>query len=75
MDESIAEVRQRYRRLYKLELDDRAAKMLAGPHCQAGDEDCLWDECPQTRDGEPTMSGRSCPLWVADIKRGYHNER
>lgn len=31
--------------------------------CQADDDDaCDWDACPQIRDGEPTKSGRSCPL-------------
>lgn len=31
--------------------------------CHAdSDGDCYWEYCPQLRDGEPTRSGRSCPL-------------
>ena len=31
--------------------------------CHSGsDGDCDWDQCPQTRDGEPMRSGRHCPL-------------
>jgi len=31
--------------------------------CHAGkDGDCIWDECPQLRDGEPKKTGRHCPL-------------
>jgi hypothetical protein len=33
--------------------------------CHAGsDGDCDWPGCPQTRDGEPAKSGRTCPLWA-----------
>ncbi len=28
------------------------------------DGDCDHPSCPQSRDGEPHTSGRSCPLWV-----------
>ncbi len=36
-------------------------------HCAADrDGDCTHPECPQLRDGEPTKSGRSCPLWEDD---------
>lgn len=28
------------------------------------DGECDHPDCPQTRDKEPTSSGRSCPLWV-----------
>lgn len=43
------------------------ANTMAYPHrsgrCRAGsDGDCDWPDCPQTRDGEPEKSGRSCPL-------------
>jgi hypothetical protein len=32
--------------------------------CQSGkDGDCIWDKCPQNRDGEPAATGRSCPLY------------
>ena len=32
-------------------------------HCHAGqDGDCIWEHCPQNRDGEPMKSGRHCPL-------------
>ena len=32
--------------------------------CQSGkDGDCIWDKCPQNRDGEPAATGRSCPLF------------
>lgn len=31
--------------------------------CHAGsDGDCDWNQCPQTRDNEPTKTGRHCPL-------------
>ena len=26
------------------------------------DGDCVWEKCPQLRDGEPAKSGRHCPL-------------
>ena len=33
------------------------------PYCQAGkDGDCIWEDCPQLRDNEPSRSGRHCPL-------------
>lgn len=33
--------------------------------CQAGgDGECYWPNCPQERDGEPSKSGRNCPLWI-----------
>ena len=33
----------------------------------ARDGECAWKDCPQTRDGEPAKSGRSCPLhWLED---------
>jgi hypothetical protein len=28
-------------------------------HC---DGECYWEHCPQFKDGEPTKSGRHCPL-------------
>jgi predicted HAD superfamily Cof-like phosphohydrolase len=35
----------------------------SGPNCHHdSDGDCGWKECPQSRDGEPERSGRSCPL-------------
>ncbi len=37
--------------------------------CRAGnDGDCIWEDCPQLRDGEPVATGRSCPLepWHLD---------
>ena len=30
------------------------------------DGECVWDECPQLRDGEPSWSGRHCPLEVTE---------
>lgn len=31
--------------------------------CQAArDGDCIHEQCPQLRDGEPAKTGRSCPL-------------
>lgn len=31
--------------------------------CHAGsDGDCVWELCPQNREGEPTKTGRHCPL-------------
>ena len=32
------------------------------------DGDCNWAMCPQTRDGEPAKSGRSCPIY------NWHND-
>jgi hypothetical protein len=34
------------------------------PTCRAArsDGECFWVLCPQLRDGEPRISGRSCPL-------------
>lgn len=32
----------------------------AGCHSDR-DGDCVWEECPQIRDGEPGRSGRHCP--------------
>ena len=32
-------------------------------YCRAAqDGDCIWDGCPQERDGEPRKTGRHCPL-------------
>ena len=37
-------------------------------YCAAGkDGDCFHNQCPQIRDGEPSKSGRHCPL---DIEMG-----
>jgi hypothetical protein len=37
--------------------------------CHAGlDGDCSWSECPQTRDGEPRVTGRHCPLDAEAVK-------
>ena len=34
--------------------------------CRAGrDGDCIWEHCPQLRDGEPAQSHRHCPLDTA----------
>lgn len=45
---------------------DRVAEGL----CMAdSDGDCDWTGCPQTLDGEPKRSGRSCPRWVESMKR------
>ncbi len=31
--------------------------------CRAAkDGDCIWEDCPQLRDGEPRATGRHCPL-------------
>lgn len=30
------------------------------------DGECFWSECPQLRDGEPTKTGRHCPLDVVE---------
>jgi hypothetical protein len=57
----------------------RVARPLAGhratQHCHADlDGDCSWRHCPQKRDGEPNKSGRSCPLWIKDIKDGMYDD-
>ena len=37
------------------------------PRCHAArDGDCIWQHCPQLRDGEPAHSGRHCPLDIRD---------
>jgi len=39
-------------------------------HCEAsmGDGECIHDACPQTRDGEPMKTGRTCPLpWHGNL--------
>ena len=39
--------------------------------CQAGsDGDCNWADCPQIADGEPTLTGRDCPLLLVARKEG-----
>jgi hypothetical protein len=41
----------------------RAKKSEALTRCAAGrDGECVHDQCPQLRDGEPVKSGRHCPL-------------
>ena len=45
----------------------RPCEKQAGVRCHAGqDGDCVWEGCPQLRDGEPAKSGRHCPLDVGD---------
>ena len=40
-------------------------------HCHSfQDGDCVWEKCPQLRDGEPEKSGRHCPL----DKDEFHEE-
>jgi len=37
--------------------------------CRAGrDGECTWDKCPQSKDDEPSSTGRDCPLphWTED---------
>lgn len=39
----------------------------ANPDCHAGrDGECMWELCPQNRDGEPRKTGRSCPIYRND---------
>jgi hypothetical protein len=39
-------------------------------YCMAdSDGDCDWEACPQTRDGEPKATGRTCPRYVATRAR------
>lgn len=35
---------------------------MAYCHCSRDGEVCTWKLCPQVRDNEPSVSGRSCPL-------------
>lgn len=43
-----------------------------GRYCQSGkDGDCIWANCPQTRDNEPETTGRHCPLDIHQEERGY----
>ena len=38
-------------------------KILKRLRCRgARDGECIWEHCPQLRDGEPEKSGRHCPL-------------
>jgi hypothetical protein len=42
---------------------DAADRDTGGESCHAHrDGECLWERCPQIRDGEPKASGRHCPL-------------
>lgn len=50
-------------------LDAHHARLIADGHCMDRDTRCDWEGCPQTRDGEPGRSGRSCPRWVATRAR------
>lgn len=44
-----------------------------GLYCQSQrDGDCEWASCPQIKDGEPSKTGRHCPLDLHDDARGYH---
>jgi len=43
------------------ERDLRHSLSVRSCHAQQ-DGDCSWDRCPQRRDGEPTATGRHCPL-------------
>lgn len=39
----------------------------AGDSCHSDrDGDCEWKDCPQTRDGEPKATGRSCPIYTEE---------
>lgn len=39
------------------------------PHCHAArDGECMWEECPQEKDGEPSKTGRHCPYDAAWTK-------
>jgi hypothetical protein len=50
----------------RAELSVYRSKLAAEGHCMAAsDGDCDWSGCPQTLDGEPGATGRSCPRWVA----------
>lgn len=41
----------------------RLRGLLQRLRCQAArDGECMWEFCPQLRDGEPEKSGRHCPL-------------
>ena len=43
-----------------------------GKHCQGmRDGDCIWQHCPQERDGEPKRSGRHCPLDIHQEERSH----
>jgi hypothetical protein len=44
-------------------IDELASRYAAGERCHAGkDGECVHQDCPQERDGEPASSGRHCPL-------------
>ena len=43
---------------------------VKGMRCHAAqDGECEWRKCPQLRDGEPTKTGRHCPLDVREEER------
>jgi len=50
--------------LRKRGLHNYADRYLAGErcHCPRGEFHCDYLECPQTKDGEPMLTHRHCPL-------------
>lgn len=45
-------------------------KLVAEGHCMSdSDGYCVWADCPQHWDGEPTKSGRHCPRSIRTTKR------
>ena len=45
---------------------------VVGSYCQSmRDGDCIWEHCPQNRDGEPAKTGRHCPLDMHAEERGH----
>lgn len=45
---------------------DAARRELQHLYCRsARDGECIWEHCPQLRDGEPFSTGRHCPLDAA----------
>lgn len=48
---------------FRARMENRRDEM-SGHWCEAArsDGECNWTECPQTRDGEPMATGRTCPL-------------
>lgn len=56
----------------ELELVCRKHNIHPPDYCHSQrDGDCIWDGCPQNRDGEPRKTGRHCPIDIHDEERGY----
>ncbi len=65
-DKEIADLARRVSKLYS-----SLCEINVNCHSQR-DGDCIWERCPQLRDGEPKKSGRHCPLDWRSANDEYH---